>query len=126
MDGDNDLPNIDLNPPGSDTISSMSDEDSSYNGDDEPLPGDHRQVQSGDGQLPEGGDFPNSSSANSEPTSIDSNNSQGEEDGGSNIQDDESTLPSGYQGKDTPSIKPYERPLISIKRRDFHGHLRTS
>lgn len=126
MDGDGELPNIDLNPSGSDTISSGGDEDSSYNGDDEPLPGDHGQVQSSDDQTPEDGDFPNAASANSEPTSTNLNNSQGEEGGGSNIQDDESTLPSGYQGKDTPSMKPYERPLISIKRRDFHDHYRPS
>lgn len=121
MDVDDELPNIDLNPSGSDTISSVSDEDSSHNGGDEPLPGEHSQVQSGDDQSPEDGDSPNSSSANSEPTSTDSNNSQ-EEDGGSSTQDDESTLPSGYQGKDALAIKPHERPLISMKRRDFHGH----
>jgi hypothetical protein len=124
MDGDDELPNIDLNPSGSDTIPSGGGEGFSSNGGGEPLPGGYGQVSSDHDQPPEGGDFPNAASANSEPMSIDSNNSQGEEarvsdneddndddndedeDDDDDDDDDESALPSSYQGKDAPSIKP--------------------
>lgn len=77
MDEDDDLPNIDLNPSGSDTISSAGDEGSSSNG--SPVSADSNKLQSEE-----------------------TGNSAVDDD---DDDDDESTLPSGYQGKDAPSIK---------------------
>jgi hypothetical protein len=101
MDEDDDLPNIDLNPSGSDTIPSGDDEGSSMNAGGEPISGDRDQP-------PQSEDMPNVASSNGGPVSTDSDDSQSgesEDSDDDNDYDDESTLPSWYQGKGVPSIK---------------------
>lgn len=109
MDDDDDLPTIDLNPSGSDTISSEGGEGSSPNGDSEPLLGGLGQVSGGHDQPPQDGVLLNAGSSDGEPVSADLTNSQRDEAGGvPDNNDDESALPSSYQGKSAPSIKSEE------------------
>lgn len=108
MDDDDDLPTIDLNPLGSDTISSGVGEGSSSNGGSEPLLGDHGQISDGHDQPPQDGVLSDAVPSNGEPVSADPTNSQGEEATGLDNNDDESALPSSFQGKSAPSIKSEE------------------
>ncbi|GFP54740.1 hypothetical protein TASIC1_0004036400 [Trichoderma asperellum] len=75
MDDDDDLPTIDLNPSGSDTISS----------------------ESGQDQPPQDGALPNVVSSNGEPALAEATNSQSEEAAVPDNEDDESALPSSFQ-----------------------------